>query len=170
MLDLEELRKVAKAATPGPWSWQGLSDQDVRLATTHSGRLTILMANHSEPCTAMTADEDWVLLEGACPSCRRGYEDLDGYADGWRCEKDSNLTQPWFRTSPDGSAVMRPARDFAVHEVTYRNDIVGLDNPDATFMATFNPETVQLMLLRIEELERRLNSTNDLANAMLRTY
>lgn len=169
MLDFDELRKVAQAATPGPWSWQGLSDQDVRLATTHSGRLTILMTNHSRPCTAMTVEEDWVLLEEACRACRRGYEDPHAFQDGWRCEKDDNLSQPWFRTGPEGSAVMRPAKNFAIHEVDYRRDIVGLDNPDATFIATFNPQIVREMLNLIEEQQRRLNTTNELANAMLRS-
>lgn len=126
---VEYLRSLLPHVTPGPWRWWGQND------------------NHSGP-TLVTIG--------------RGISTVMGFA-----RLGMQSAQPtWFHRTgdelhpPDGRSWLGghyvAARDVAVQEVDYRNDIVDMDNPDARWLAAASPDVVEWLFNRIAELEQEL--------------
>jgi hypothetical protein len=67
-----------------------------------------------------------------------------------------------------GSGVMHPASEMAVREVPYRDDIVGIDNPDAAYIAAMSPDVARALIERCEAAEAAL-SVERIAEALHRT-
>lgn len=63
--------------------------------------------------------------------------------------------QPRF-LGPDEFSLVKAA-DVVEHEHTYRDDVSGLDNPTARYLAAVDPETILGLLDRIAELETAIN-------------
>lgn len=57
------------------------------------------------------------------------------------------------RFFPREGIMMESARDHVVMEVPYRDDIVAIDHPIATYMAAADPTTVLALIARVRELE-----------------
>jgi hypothetical protein len=67
----------------------------------------------------------------------------------------------WRRTDPEHPwwGEYAPARDVALFEVSYRNDVVAIDNPDARWLAAADPTTVLRLLDELAAL--RPGKSND---------
>jgi hypothetical protein len=111
-MNLDRLRKVAEAATPGPWRWGGWLKGPMYLCTVDRGRRFVMQF-------------DRLGMRDAQPVFQQ--YDVDGKSLG-----------------------MVQARELAVRERDYRDDIIDIDNPDARFMAAADP-TVVLALLDVAE-------------------
>lgn len=128
---LDELRAITNAATPGPWKWGG-----------YVGRMVDLRSMTSGVPFVMTFKR--LGMQGAEPC----------FAVGRRREEPSRC---WSKPHWTGG-ILTPASKLAVREVDYRDDIAEIDNPDALFIATFNPRTVGELLDRLEQAERALGA------------
>ena len=60
------------------------------------------------------------------------------------------------RFADENSHMAHKAVDIAIREVSYRDDIVALDHPDARWIAAASPEVVLALLARIDELSAAL--------------
>lgn len=115
--DIDDIRARADAATPGPWRWAGNTrSQDIRLVTRDRGRVFVM---------------------------------------GFR-RWGMHLAQPEFQVMRDGSGYMIPASDLPIYEVcpdattaddrrVYRQDIIGIRNPDAEFIASARQDIDDLL-------------------------
>jgi hypothetical protein len=129
-VDLDEAQKLCDEATSGPWAWRGYDDGAIELRARLRGGTRIVTTLRSEPCVAETFDNSLVLLEGACATCRRAYDNAD-LGEMSRCEKEHNLNTVWVA----GKGVIRPINEWAVREVPYRADVAEVTHPDARFIA-----------------------------------
>lgn len=156
IVDRKQLRDIAEAAVTGPWSWRGYTDGSIELRTLHSGQMRVITSMRSDPCVYTADDESIALSLGACGSCRRYYKRWgEGFYDREEpCEKQENLNTIWFLDH--NSHVVRPANDWAVPEVDYRNDVLYIDHPDAKYIATFSPDVVLELLDEIDQLNFQL--------------
>lgn len=70
--------------------------------------------------------------------------------------------QPTFATERNISerkcGLMTPASELAVREASYRDDIRAIDNPDAEFIAMFDPDVALKLLAVAEDAEAFLNA------------
>jgi|GEM_PF-2490265 len=162
-LDLEDLKRKASAATPGPWHWAGNTDTgEPYLATWISG---------AGRCQVLSIGSEDRNLNGRATQSIRDYaEECDADADemlnGFLYDQfGERLRDPRLQFTTDLRCVN--ARDLAVYEVApkatsredpkvYRADVVGIRHPDAEFIAAANPQAVLALIARIEELEQML--------------
>lgn len=159
-LDLAELRRIAEAATPGPWHWAGNTDTgEPYLATWTPG---------AGRCQVLSIGSEDRSTEG------RAAESVREYARDSDIDPEQAVTE--WATDAWGQPVQEPrlqfvtdlmcvnAREHVVYEVAptatrrddpkvYRADIVGIRHPDAEHIAKASPATVLALLDRIESLE-----------------
>lgn len=167
-IDLNHLRSIAEAATPGPWAWCGQDNGTVELrGPGHFGKLDarLISAARAEPCFAEILDPDEDLdadfpeTTGAptpyiCDSCKavwRRYQAGDGDAfDRYRCPKPENTETVWLSEPGHGHIV--PINRFVSRQREHRADIEPgvIDHPNAQFIQTFNPATVLGLLGKTE--------------------
>lgn len=123
-LDLDELERLAKAATPGPWEWMGNPiGHRVWLSTTHSGRICVMGFKRWGP-------------QGAQPVFQKDGRLVDG--------------KELFTFEVCDAVGMDAAKK---DNACYRYDIEGIDHPDAAFIAAANPKTILALIARVRELE-----------------
>lgn len=147
MGDRSELRRLAEAATPGPWRWSGHDDGSIELTTVHRGRQRIVTSVRSKPCVVELADESIALTRDACTDCRaEATKTQDPFVD-YRCPLRANLDTIWLRD--DG--IIRPANVWAVREQHYRSNVASVDHPDARYLAAIDPQTVLALLDRLDQ-------------------
>lgn len=159
-LDLDRLRAIAEAATPGPWHWSGNIDTgEPYLASWEAGlgRTSVLAIG--------TADRS---KTGRAAASVRAYAaecglDPDEAVEEWATDNYGEPIQEprlWFYR--DHMAVY--ARDHVRFEVApqattredpkvYRADITDVLLPDAQHIATFSPATVLALLDEINHLK-----------------
>jgi hypothetical protein len=99
-VDLDDLRRLTAAATPGPWGWRGYDDGAIELRAPQQGGVRIVTALRSEPCLVELDDGDLALTAQACEPCRNRAAEVartgDGDLwDGYRCPKPENLGTVW---------------------------------------------------------------------------
>lgn len=107
------IRERAEAARVGPWAWFGNRSGPIYLATVQHGRRFVLTFEVTEEKGESGAEGD--VFRWAQP-CFQVYDDKEGEAWTW-------------------SGRMTPASELAVVPQTYRDDISGIDNADAEFIA-----------------------------------
>ena len=129
-LDLKELRKVAEAATPGPWHWSGnTKNNQLYLATwiKGAGRCQVMdfvrWGMHS--AAPRFLDDESLMMQSA--------KDLVVY----EVARNQGL--------PDET----PSNDPRV----YRQDIVDVRHPNARFLAAANPEVILALLTQLEQAQ-----------------
>lgn len=204
MDEIQAIRDRAAAATPGPWRWFGNTEVDsVYLATTHSGRLFVLMPDVRKTEYVYNHDSgDGYSLDEARDRvqmlCGAHGEDIS--MDRCRCQEIREFLAGSMaeegghrdfidRNGEHGSlsrgvghaddlrfavrevtvgGLMFSYRDMARYEVLggltreendkldkprelYREDIVGIDNPDAEFIAHAR-EDIEVLLAEIDRL------------------
>lgn len=140
-VDVQRLRALLAAATPGPWTWRGHDDGQVELRGhgpfgRSDGR--VVTAMRSEPCIVQLANEDIALTFEACDSCREMWDEITrtgngDLAEGYRCPKPENLGTVWLNDRESGS--VRPANTWAMRQQPYRSDVAAVDHPDAELIA-----------------------------------
>jgi len=159
-VDLDEAQKLCDEATREPWGWRGYDDGSIELRALHSGGLRLITSHRSEPCTAITCEGDWVLLEHACEDCVAAYNDPDGWeaSSSRRCLKPENLDTVWAWFD---KGFIKPLNEWAVREVPYRSDVADVTHPDARFVA----RSRELLPRVVAELgEYRTQRDENLAN------
>lgn len=161
--ELEDIRRRAAEATPGPWQWYGNTESDlVFLATTYGGRIFVLMPEarlettyydtnteseiSSETYRRMVFDEQ----EEVVTNCRA--------VAGLRFQDDGVTTDSKRHARYEALGGMtREEAGLDVHadrsnSPLYREDFVGLDHPDAEFIANARRD-VDFLLSVIADLE-----------------
>lgn len=187
MIDLDELERLAKAATPGPWHWAGNTDTgEPYLATwtPGAGRVQVLSIGHEE---RTEKDPGADSIREYLRECG-GYDEetIEAEVDSWT--KDglgSPVREPRLQFVTDLMCVN--AREHVVYEVArnatsrddpkvYRADIVGIRHPDAEFIAAANPDAIKALfaerdaaLARIAELEAGMERCEGLKAAHMRS-
>ncbi len=147
--DIEAITMRAEAATKGPWAWRGYTDSSIELRGLHSGGIRIVSTMRAEPCVVETIAGSITLTAGACDSCKAEMtKKLDPFVE-YQCPKPENLDTIWLQ-DPDG--FIRPANQWAMREVPYRNDVASIAHPDAHFIAAARSD-VPALLAYIAELE-----------------
>lgn len=162
-LDLDRLRAVAEAATPGSWHWSGNTDTgEPYLAAWAAGigRTSVLAIGQEDRSKTGRAAEDvrdYAIDNGLDP---------DEAVEEWATDNYGEpIKEPrlWFYR--DHMAVQ--ARDHVQYEVApqattredpkvYRADITDVRLPDAQYITTFSPATVLGLLDEIERLRARV--------------
>lgn len=150
----EALRKLAEAATPGPWGWRGQTDGSIEL---RSGGRRVVTTIMPRPCLDGKEDgSEWWTTADACDACRAEARKIhDPFVDYDGCERPAEATDTIWLYDDERHAVS-PANKWAVREVSYRNDVVRVDHPDAAFIAAANPAVIAELLDRVEAAEAAL--------------
>lgn len=137
-VDVERLRALCAAATPGPWGWRGHDDGCVELEAQRRGGQRVVSAMRGEPCIVTLADGDPALMYEACASCRSKWAEAAKADDptlvweSYRCPKPENLGTVWLW---NGKGFVEPANRWAKRQQPYRSDVADVDHPDARFIA-----------------------------------
>lgn len=175
-IDLNRLRSIAEAATPGPWAWCGQDDGTVELrGPGHFGRLDarLISAARAEPCFAEVIepgeDLDAFVPETVvrptvhiCESCKavwRAYIEGDASAvDDYRCPKPENIPTVWVNEPGHGHIV--PINRFVSRQREHRSDIEPgvIDHPNAQFIQSFCPATALGLLGIADEVDELVAS------------
>lgn len=121
----DDLRRLAEAATPGPWRWYGQKGRHISLATVGRGILTVM---GSKRLGMQGAEPTFPVWDN--PESRAVW----GYHGG-------RLTG---------------ASELAIREVTYRDDITGIEHPNAAYIAALSPSTVLPLLDVVEAARQKL--------------
>ena len=130
-LDTRPIIARLSAATPGPWQWYGSTDSgSVALCTTHSGRIYVLAFDRLGRNGAGPRFSGWRGRLRDMLRRHARYEVLDH-----RTRAEAGLDE-----SADRS-----------NSPLYREDFVGIDHPDADFIA-HAPEDVAALLLEVRRL------------------
>ena len=157
--DLDRLRAVAEAATPGSWHWSGNTDTGEPYLAAWApgiGRTSVLAIGYEDRSTTGRAADD--VRDYALDS----EMDPEEAVEDWALDRyDQPIKEPrlWFYR--DHMAVY--AREHVQYEVApqatsredpkvYRADITDVRLPDAQHIATFSPATVLMLLDEIERL------------------
>lgn len=137
-MELNELRRIAEAATPGPWHWAGNADNhQLYLATWIKG---------AGRCQVMDF-ERWGM-QGAIPRF------LDDESLMMQTAKNRLVFEVARNQGlPDGTPRSHPK--------VYRADVVDVMHPNAEFIATFDPPTVLALLSRLEQAEQQRDSSRE---------
>lgn len=161
--DHDELRRLAEAATAGPWGWRGNDDGLVELRGhgpfgRFDGRVVSTLP--AEPCIVPLPDGDAALTDWACVSCQAMWAEWDAadHSDMWedyRCPKERSLSTLWLTKKGVG---IQPANTWAVREVPYRTDVASVDHPDAQYIAAVSPDVVLALLDEIEGMDTLLDA------------
>jgi hypothetical protein len=168
-LDLDRLREVAAAATPGDWHWAGNTDTGEPYLATWSpnvGRTSILAIGWENRSTT-GRDADRVRSEAT----EYDLGDPDEVLEDWAFDRHGTpVREPrlWFYR--DHMAV--DARSHVTYEVApqatsredpkvYRADITDVRLPDAQYMTTFSPATVTALLDEVARLRGLVGEGTD---------
>lgn len=116
-LTADDVRKLLKGTTPGPWGWFGCPDA-LTLATKHSGRRYVM---------------DFVRkgMRGAQPRFQPG--------------KDGMVSADCLLQFAVGDKSVRGDAEAKANDSVYRYDVVGVDAPDARLIAAV-PELAEALL------------------------
>jgi hypothetical protein len=112
----------------------------------------VITTMRAQPCVVLLDDDAIALTSDACDTCRAEMtKTRDPFVDWPGCPKEENLDTVWLTAAPG----VRPANSWAVREVPYRADIVGVEHPDAEFIAHAR-EDVPALIAEVERLRRAL--------------
>lgn len=135
-----ELRKLAEAATPGPWEWGGNLPHEFRLQTTHSGRIFVMLFKRMGP-------------QGAQPV--------------FQVKKNmvAAVDLATFEVGADGVVGYEKAK---ADDSVYRYDVSGIEAPDAKWIAAANPTAVIALLDELTALRAKVKSQAEVIKAIQR--
>ncbi len=179
MTDLDALKSLTEAATPGPWHWAGNTDTgEPYLATwlPGAGRCQIFSIGYEERSTTGRAAE-----QVRSNAVEFGLGDPDELVQQWAHDSFGQpVREPRLQFMTDLMCV--DARDLVVYEVApdattrddpnvYRADITDIRHPDAELIAaarTAVPELIE----RVEAAEKRIAAVEALhaPDTVMRDY
>ncbi len=179
-VELEAIRARAAATLPPPWEWSGNTASDnVHLATAHSGRVFIIQPHTEIERGYQQTEEPWAFISEddffKLPSKAR--REIEAINSPWVFEPRStfHLLFPHRESSfrkEGGKHGLSSHREIARYEVLdfqtreeaglapdadmtnsplYREDFMGLDSPEATFIAHSRAD-IEALLAGVDRL------------------
>lgn len=167
-IDLEHLRGIAEAATPGSWHWSGNIDTGEPYLAAWApgiGRTSVLAVGYEDRKTdGRDADavREYALESGLDPEVE---------VEDWATDRyDQPIREPrlWFYRDHMAVYARRHVQFEVAPQATsredkkvYRADITDVQLPDAQHIATFSPATVLALLDEIQRLRGSLNESEN---------